>query len=197
MKLSDLDLTKRYSYADYLSWKLEEMVELIEGFIFPMAPAPSLAHQRLSMRLTKTFVNFFDGHQCELFAAPFDVRLPHKAGNSNDLIITVVQPDLCVVCDAKKLDEQGCIGAPDLIVEILSPGNTKKEMKTKMEVYEQSGVREYWLIHPKDSYILIYTLDEHGKYSASRPYVEGENAVSIIFPELEVDLEKLFEGLKA
>jgi Uma2 family endonuclease len=196
MKLSDLDLKKQYSYADYMGWKLEETVELIKGYIFPMAPAPNLSHQRVSMRLTKTFLNYFEGHKCELFSAPFDVRLSKKLGDSDKLITTVVQPDLCVVCDRNKLDEQGCNGAPDLIVEILSPGNTRKEMKDKMNVYEESAVREYWIIHPKENYLIIYTLNEKGKYSASLPFVEGDMVYSSIFPDMKIDLEKLFADLK-
>ena len=117
-------------------------------------------------------------------------------GDSDKLITTVVQPDLCVVCDRNKLDEQGCNGAPDLIVEILSPGNTRKEMKDKMNVYEESAVREYWIIHPKENYLIIYTLNEKGKYSASLPFVEGDMVYSSIFPDMKIDLEKLFADLK-
>ncbi len=196
MKLTDLDLNKQYSYADYMGWKLDETVELIKGYIFPMAPAPNLKHQLISGRITGFFYNFFEGHPCNFFPAPFDVRLPKKSGDGEKLITTVVQPDLCVVCDRNKLDEQGCNGAPDLIVEILSPGNTRKEMKDKMNVYEESAVREYWIIHPKENYLIIYTLNEKGKYSASLPFVEGDLAYSSIFPDMKIDLEKLFADLK-
>lgn len=114
--LSQLDLNGSYSYGDYLKWKFQERVEIIKGKIMAMSPVPNRLHQRISMKLTKAFLDVFDGHQCELYVAPFDVRFP----DSNGKIKTVVQPDLCVICDPNKLDEKGCIGAPDLIVEILS-----------------------------------------------------------------------------
>lgn len=120
--LSQLDPNGSYTYADYLKWKFKEQIELIKGKIMEMSPAPTSLHQRISMKLTLEFAKNFDNHNCRLYAAPFDVRFPDKQGN----IKTVVQPDLCVICDVSKIDLKGCIGAPDLIVEILSPGNTKK-----------------------------------------------------------------------
>ncbi|MCT8845780.1 Uma2 family endonuclease [Glaesserella parasuis] len=186
--LSQLDLNGSYSYGDYLKWKFQERVEIIKGKIMAMSPAPNRLHQRISMKLTKAFLDVFDGHQCELYVAPFDVRFP----DSNGKIKTVVQPDLCVICDPNKLDEKGCIGAPDLIVEILSPGNSKREMKDKYELYQEQGVSEYWIVRPEEQHIQIYVL-ENGRYMGVQPVVEGDVVTSIKFPALSFDTSGLYE----
>ena len=137
--IHQLDYKKKYTYGDYILWQFQERVELLKGYLFPMA-APNVRHQQVSLNLTLVLGNFLEKSHCQLFSAPFDVRLPlppnRVKGNKID---TVVQPDLCVICDTNKLDKQGCIGAPDLIVEILSPGNSKREMKDKFELYQEAG----------------------------------------------------------
>ncbi len=194
MEKFNLDMEKRYSYADYLKWSFDETVEIIKGIIFKMAPAPNRNHQEISGRLYLIFGNYFIENPCNLYSAPFDVRLPRKKGESADeLIITVVQPDLCVICDNEKLDERGCIGAPDLIIEILSPGNSKKEMKDKFNVYEESGVREYWIVFPVEKSVIIYSLNEEAKYIGSRLYTVDDNIKSTIFPELVIELNYIFK----
>ncbi len=181
----------RYSYADYLTWEMDEMVELIKGKIFKRdIAAPALNHQRISMRLSVQLFNFLKGKTCQVFHAPFDVRLPVKSRKNQD-IDTVVQPDICVVCDPDKLDAAGCIGAPDLVVEILSPGNNKRELKNKFEVYEEAGVTEYWVIHPNEQTLLIYSLID-GKYQASRFFVSGDEITSACLPGFSLDLEDVF-----
>ncbi|WP_154856723.1 Uma2 family endonuclease [Cyclobacterium xiamenense] len=182
-----------HSYADYLSWQLDEMVELIRGKVFRQAAAPRLIHQRISGKIFNPICNFLQGKSCEVFSAPFDVRLP-VSSRDPDKIDTVVQPDLCVVCDPEKLDELGCVGAPDLIVEILSPGNNKKEIQLKYEVYETSGVKEYWMVHPDERTLLIYTL-ETGKYRPSRLFTFGDRVRSQVLPGFELDLDDVFGGL--
>ncbi|MDG6427646.1 Uma2 family endonuclease [Glaesserella parasuis] len=186
--LSQLDLNGSYSYGDYLKWKFQERVEIIKGKIMVMSPVPNRLHQRISMKLTKAFLDVFVNHQCELYVAPFDVRFP----DSNGKIKTVVQPDLCVICDPNKLDEKGCIGAPDLIVEILSPGNSKREMKDKYELYQEQGVSEYWIVRPEEQHIQIYVL-ENGRYIGVQPVVEGDVVTSIKFPALSFDTSGLYE----
>lgn len=188
---SDLDLTKSYTYADYLLFNFKERLELIKGKIHAMSPAPNVAHQRAATQLTGIFYNYFQKRTCQVFTAPFDVRLTTQKGEKDKLVTTVIQPDLCVFCDDSKLDEKGGIAAPDLIIEILSPGNTKKEMKIKYDLYESHGVREYWLVHPLDKTILIYSL-ENDRYLARRPYIEDDIAISIIFPELTVIVADIF-----
>ena len=189
--ISQLDLTKTYSYADYLLWRFEERLELIKGKIFKMSPAPSRKHQRILGELHLQMGGFFKKHPCQLFFAPFDVRLPIKEVKPNDKrIYNVVQPDLCVICDNDKLDDRGCIGAPDLVVEILSPGNTKKEMTHKFELYEEAGVKEYWLVEPQDEAVFVYYLNNEGRYIGLQPAVTKVR--SVVFPELEIDLNELW-----
>lgn len=186
--LSQLDLNGSYSYSDYLKWKFKERVEIINGKIMAMSPAPNRLHQRISMRLTLELAKVFNNQQCQMYVAPFDVRFP----DSNGKIKTVVQPDLCVICDPNKLDEKGCIGAPDLIVEILSPGNSKREMKDKYELYQEQGVSEYWIVRPEEQHIQIYVL-ENGRYIGVQPVVEGDVVTSIKFPALSFDTSGLYE----
>jgi Uma2 family endonuclease len=161
-----------------------------------MSPAPNPTHQRVLRELFTVFELFYSNHKCELFFAPIDVRLLNKNKSTNDnKIYTVVQPDLIVVCDEEKIDERGCLGAPDLVVEILSPGNSNKEMNIKYELYEEAGVKEYWMIHPTERQLLIYVL-ENGKFIGKKPIIESENAISYLFPKLKFPLKKLFVGIK-
>lgn len=192
-KLKQLDLSKQYSYADYLKWQFEERVELIRGYIYKMSPAPARKHQAISGHFISQMVKYFDSRPCEWYHAPFDVRLPKKSVNTDQEVFTVVQPDLCVICDTSKLDKRGCMGAPDLIVEILSPGNTKKEMKDKFEVYEEAGVREYWIVQSTDKNVLVYTLNDQGIFIGHRPFIEDEIMHSFIFPDFKVDLKEVFK----
>lgn len=191
--LSDLDLEKTYTYADYLLWKFEERVELIRGRIFKMSPAPSEAHQWISSKISGLFYNFFQekNHDCRFYAAPFDVRLS-KRNAKNEEITTVVQPDFTVLCDASKRDVRGCIGAPDLVVEILSPSNNKKEMQLKFSLYEENGIPEYWIIFPGEEILQQFVLDQESKYRLHKSYTAEDKLRSSVFPELEVGLEKVF-----
>ena len=183
----------RYTYADYLTWQIDGMAELIKGRVFKQAAAPRVSHQRIVGNVFTSLYNHLKGKKCEAFIAPFDVRLPVKSEQFED-IDTVVQPDICVVCDPAKLDELGCVGAPDLVVEILSPGNNRKELKNKYEVYEESGVREYWVIHPNECTLLIYTLVD-GKYEGSRLFTYGDKVESIAVPGFVIDLDEVFSVL--
>lgn len=191
--LSQIDEKKRYTYADYLLWQFKERVELIKGKIFKMSPAPGTVHQKISRELSFRIFGFFNDKNCEAFSAPFDVRLPIM-GNKDKETLTVVQPDLCVVCDLEKLDERGCEGAPDLIVEILSPGNSKKEMREKFEVYEEAGVKEYWLVNPIDKTVLIYVLGEQHSFIGLQPLTEDQNLQSTLFPDLIIKLGDIFKS---
>lgn len=182
-----------YTYADYLSWQMDEMVELIKGKIFRQAAAPRVNHQRVSGIVFTSLFNFLKGKKCEVFAAPFDVRLPVKSKKHED-IDTVVQPDICVICDSNKLDELGCLGAPDLVVEILSPGNNSKELLHKYEVYEESGVREYWVIQPSGHTLLVYTL-VNGKFVPSRLFTHGDVVNSDVIEGFSLDLEEVFRNV--
>lgn len=184
----------RYTYADYLTWDIEEMVELIKGKVFKKAAAaPRRAHQWLTGSLFRDMSLFLKGKNCQAYIAPFDVRLPVKS-KKDDKIFTVVQPDICVVCDLEKLDEKGCVGAPDLVVEVLSPGNKQVELQYKYEVYEESGVKEYWLVDPESQTLLIYRLVQ-GKYQSSRLMTLGDIAKSAVIEGFQLDLTDYFSEM--
>lgn len=188
-ELSQLDLNADYTYADYLTWQLKEKIELIKGKIIAMSPAPTRFHQRIAQNINRTLDKHFYQEPCHVYFAPFDVRLYSQSRE----IETVVQPDLCVICDLEKLDDKGCLGSPDLVVEILSPSNSKKEMSIKFDLYQEAGVREYWIINPDEKSLLIYVLKDN-KYVGERPYVQGENqtAHSVIFDGLSFEVDSLF-----
>ena len=194
-QLSQLDLNQSYSYADYLTWQFNETVELIKGKIMLMSPAPNVTHQRVSMNFSGSLFNFFKRKKCQVFAAPFDVRLYDRKKSilSNEDIHTVVQPDLCVICNPDILDMQGCNGAPDWIIEILSKGNSKREMQIKYELYQESGVQEYWIVYPNDQAINQFVLDESGRYQLKQMYTDDDMATPHLFPELAIDLTEVFE----
>ena len=193
-QLSQLDLTASYSYADYLTWQLEETIELIKGKISLMSPAPNVNHQRLSMSLSSQLFNYFRHQSCQVFAAPFDVRLYERRKSilaSKD-IFTVVQPDICVICDPDKLDEQGCNGAPDWIIEIVSKGSSKKDSQIKHALYAESGVTEYWLVFPYETIIQQFVLNDEGQYQLRCSFAGDDMATSHLFPDLSIALGELF-----
>ena len=170
-KFSQLDLSKTYSYADYLTWKFDEFVELIKGKVMRPMAGPSRRHQQLSNRLEFPIVSFLRGSSCEMYHAPFDVRLTTGGLNGDRQITTVVQPDICVVCDPAKLDDRGCLGAPDWIIEIVSPGNAARDTKTKFDLYEENGVREYWIVYPGLKTLTAYVLQGE-RYQLAGEYFE-------------------------
>ena len=195
--LSQLDPAGHYSYADYLLWQFQERVELFKGKLFPMA-APNRLHQRYSRRISTPIDVHLAGKSCELYVAPFDVRLPDRLRKPrfDGDVYTVLQPDLCVVCDPAKLDDRGCLGAPDLMVEILSPGNTRKErcavaLDNKFRLYEEAGVREYWIVEPQDRFVLVYVLRD-GEYIGLKPFTDEQTLTSTVLPDLLIDLAQVF-----
>jgi Uma2 family endonuclease len=190
--LSDLDLNKQYTYSDYLLWQFSERVELIKGLIKKMSPAPNRIHQTISQNLNFRIFSQFQHQPCAVYTAPFDVRLPIKSAKKDT---TIVQPDLCIICDESKLDEQGCNGAPDLIVEILSPNNSKHDVHTKFDLYEESGVKEYWMVEPVEKMILVYTL-QNEKYIGLKPFTMGGIIESPLFPEMKIEVDAVFVGVQ-
>lgn len=192
--IKQLDLKGSYTYADYLLWQFKERVELIKGKIFRMSPAPNSFHQDISGNLFFELRSYINKGTCKLYAAPFDVRLiNHKESTADNQIITVVQPDLCVICDRTKIDEKGCIGAPDLIIEILSPGNSKKEMDIKYDLYEENGVKEYWIVNPSEMTISIFVL-QNCKYIGIKPLIFDSKLQSPTFPDLKFAIKKIFKS---
>jgi len=187
---NDLDLNGTYTYADYLKWKFEERLELFRGKIFKMSPAPNRYHQEILGNLYFNLAKILKKGSCNLYAAPFDVRLQKLKAN-DEKVTTVVQPDLCVICDKNKLDDKGCNGSPDLIVEILSPGNSKKEMGIKFDLYEENEVKEYWIVDPSEKTVLMYVLKEY-KFIGLKPFIEDDNIKSTLFPDLNFPLAEVF-----
>jgi Uma2 family endonuclease len=191
--IDQLDFTKQYTYADYLTWRFEDRVELIRGWISMMSPAPLVSHQRISIRLSFLIEGYLIDKKCELFAAPFDVRLTNKRKSvPNKSITSVVQPDLSIICDINKLDKKGCIGAPDWIIEILSPGNTRKEMKEKFSLYEENGVKEYWIVYPEYFQIQVFDLI-NDKFVNRGTYVKEDLIPVGVFEEFSIDTDAIFK----
>jgi Uma2 family endonuclease len=180
--------TRKFTYADYKSWELKrgERFELIYGEAYAMA-APNTAHQLIAMTLAGEFYAFLKGKPCKVIPAPFDVRLFYAEDESDD---TVVQPALVVVCDSEKLGPEGCRGAPDMVVEILSPSNTAVEMSLKLGLYLEAGVKEYWLVDPDNKLLYAYRLDG-SRYNAQL-YRQADAAESPTLPGLAISLSALF-----
>jgi len=184
-------LKKIYTYSDYKNWDDDERWELIDGIAYNMSPAPSRRHQQISGELFRQFANFLLGKPCDVYDAPFDVRLPENDEETSD-ILTVVQPDISVICAPEKLDDAGCIGAPDLIVEILSPSTARKDHKEKFCRYERAGVKEYWLVDPLANTVTVFKLGADKRYGRPDVYGDDEKIVVGIFPDLEIELALVF-----
>lgn len=177
-----------HTYAHLRAWPEETRYELIDGVAYAMN-APRRIHQKVLLELAVQVRQALEGSSCDVYIAPFDVRLP-KAGEADDAIDTVVQPDLSVICDRTKLDDLGCRGAPDWVVEIVSPATAGHDHIVKRNVYERSGVREFWLVHPGDRLVTVYRLigGTYGRPEISE--MTGQLAVGIL-PEVVVDWGKV------
>ncbi len=189
--INQLDFDKLYTYDEYYTWQFADRVELIDGKVYHLFPGPNTKHQEVSANLTYNWYGFFRNKKCKVFAAPFDVRFPKKDGSKTN---TVVQPDLCIICDLSKIENRGVNGAPDLIIEILSPNNPNRDKKVKYNLYEREGVKEYWLVHPTEEWLLIYCLNDDGKYVGSKTFTpEDKTVCSVLFPDFKLDLVALFD----
>ena len=194
METLNLDLNKRYTYADYLTWMDDVRRELFDGFIKLMTPAPSIKHQEISFNLTRLFGNYLVHKKCKGFAAPCDVRFPKDRKSHDDKqVYTVLQPDLYIVCDLSKIDPRGCLGAPDMIIEIISPKSPKRDLKDKFDIYQDHGVREYWIVNPNDENVTVFILDDESKFQFVGMYAEDDKIpVNIFNGDLKVDLTEVF-----
>ncbi|GHV78661.1 hypothetical protein AGMMS49944_04520 [Spirochaetia bacterium] len=196
---------EHYTYADFLEWDEDFRAEIIDGEVYEMSP-PLLEHQRISRKLLIKFDTFLEGKSCEVFAAPFGVRLFPTEDRRDD---TVLQPDLIVVCDASTLDERGCNGAPDLVIEILSPSNTTREQPLKFNRYLEAGVREYWVVEPEYRFVQVNILDiepkVRGRYvtsvygisdpkEADPPRYASDVVPVTVLPGLSIDLKTIFRA---
>jgi Uma2 family endonuclease len=187
--LAQLDFKKQYTYQDYYSWQFRDRVELIDGFIHRMVPAPSTIHQRVSGSIMAALFLVAKNSNYKVYPGPFDVRLVSEDG----IIRDTVQPDISVICDPTKLDSRGCVGAPDLVVEILSASSSQRDLRLKYDLYRKHGVKEYWVVHPEEKTMLIYTLDDKQQYQASRLYTRGDIISSKVFKGFTLDLDEVFD----
>ena len=184
---------KRYTYADYLQWPDDTRYELIDGEVFRLAPTPLIEHQEVAGEVYCQLRNQLDGKPCRPYIAPVDVRLP-RADEADAAIDTVVQPDVLVVCDPAKIDRRGVRGAPDWLLEVLSPSTAAHDQIAKLRTYERAGVREYWLVHPGDRTLTVYVL-ETGQYGRPDIY-ELKDATPIgVLPGVAIAWDALIERL--
>lgn len=186
---SQLDLNGTYTYADYLTWHFDETVELIRGRVSVLS-TPNRNHQTVLGNLSYHIAGYLDSRTEQLYFRPFDVRLPVQNKKKPEQIYTVVQPDICVICDSTKLDDDGCLGAPDWVIEITSPRTAKYDFDEKFHLYEQAGVRAYWIVQPKEKAVNVYVL-EGDEFALVDIYESGEIPCRI-FPELIVPHERIF-----
>ncbi|MCF8371855.1 MAG: Uma2 family endonuclease [Bacteroidales bacterium] len=193
--ISTLNFEKTYTYADYLKWKFDEKVELIRGRISKMSPAPRVIHQRIVWHISGILYAKLKNSKCQVFQAPFDVRLHDKIKSTKDKdILTVVQPDISIICDESKLDERGCSGSPDCIIEVASKSTLQKDIRIKYALYEENEVREYWIVFPNEKAVMVFDLDENGKYQP-RQIDEDERYVTMkVLDDFQIDLEEVFKN---
>jgi Uma2 family endonuclease len=180
-----------YTYKDYLSWPEEERWELIDGRPYAMTPAPSTRHQRVIMELGRQIANFLLNKKCNAFPALFDVRFADKF-DDDEMVTTVVQPDIVVICDKTKIDEKGCKGAPDIVIEILSPETGDKDKKEKFALYEKQGVKEYWLVDPFDNTVMVFKLKKN-EYGKPEVYAKNDHITTNILKGLKINLKLVFK----
>lgn len=187
-------LNEYYTYADYLRWDESERAEIIDGILYDMSPAPLPAHQSISSELVRQIGNFLVDKPCSVFHAPFDVRPFEKDSDSAKDINTVVQPDILVICNKNKIDEKGCKGAPDFIIEILSPWNARHDVIVKHDLYQRAGVREYWIVDPKAETVTVFLLDEKGFLKPTEYYSADDTAKITVLNDCPIDLKAVFKA---
>jgi Uma2 family endonuclease len=181
----------KFTYADYVTWDDNERWEIIHGEAFNMTPAPATVHQLTAGEIFGQIWSQLKGKRCKVFSAPFDVRLPIGDQKAEE-VENVVQPDITVICDPGKLDKKGCLGTPDLVIEIVSPSTSRRDKMEKFFLYEQVGVKEYWLVYPDDKLVEVFSLGTDGRYGRPDIYSE-KNAIKLkVLPDLTVDLNPVF-----
>ena len=181
----------RYTFADCLTWDENESIEIINGEAFMMA-TPSRIHQKISGELFRQLANYLEGKKCEVYSAPFGVRLFEQDGDRPEDVDTVVEPDISVVCDRSKLDKHGCKGAPDLIVEILSPSTLRHDRLVKLNLYQRARVREYWIVDPENRSVMVFLPDSNGSFRLREDYGWEDVAKVNVLDGCFIELNKVF-----
>lgn len=182
-----------YTYSDYQRWPDEVRYELIDGDAFLMAPAPLVVHQDMAFEIARQLANALEGAPCRVLIAPVDVRLP-QGDEADEAVDTVVQPDVLLVCDPAKIDRRGVRGAPDWVLEVISPSTALRDQNTKRRLYERAGVREYWLIHPTDRTLTVYQLRD-GCYGLPEMCALQGQTPLVILPEVHIAWDALVARL--
>lgn len=186
------NIDKTFTYSDYASWPDDKRYEVIAGMAYSMAPGANDMHQDASTELVYQFRAYLKDKRCKVYHTPFDVILPEK-DETFDTASNVVQPDVFIVCNKDKITRKGCCGAPDLVVEILSPLSVKRDIKEKRKLYQRFGIKEYWILDPIYRTVQVHKLDKDGKYSFPETYTEEDKIkVGIFNNELEIDLAIIF-----
>jgi len=188
-----IDYNKVYTYADYLKLEIDEMVEIIRGKLFRMSPAPRIKHQSISMNLCTIICNSIKGKACRVFSAPTDIVLP-IANKKRTRSTTVVQPDICVICDPKIIEETAVFGVPDFVIEIIAGKDVKRDTQYKFSVYEEAGVREYWIVFGEMRFVEVYIL-ENRKYQRLNAFSEDDIIPVKTLPGLSISMDDIFEGV--
>lgn len=182
---------ERFTFADILTWSEDERIEIINGEAFMMAP-PSRIHQEVSMELSRQLANFLEGKKCRVYPAPFGVRLFEQDGANPEDVDTVVEPDISVVCDRSKLDDHGCKGAPDMLIEVVSPSSLRHDRLVKLNLYQRAGVREYWIADPVGKSVQVFLLDNDGSLRIHEVYGPADIAKVNVLEGCFIELSKVF-----
>lgn len=181
----------RYNFADSLTWSDSERIELIDGEAYMMA-TPSAVHQEILMELARQLANFLEGKSCKVYPAPFGVRLFERENHKPEDVDTVVEPDISVVCDKNKIDQRGCKGAPDFVIEIISPSTRRHDRFVKLNLYQRAGVREYWIVDPETKSVLVFLRGEDGNLHVREDYGQNDIAKVNSLDGCFIELEKVF-----
>ena len=190
-----MELAKKqdiYTYEDYASWPENERWQILDGVPY-MQATPTSKHQKVSGELFLQIGNYLKGKTCDVYSAPFGVRLPEKNKKKDKDILNVVEPDISVICDKSKIDEKGCLGAPDLVIEILSPSSVKLDKIIKFKKYEKAGVKEYWVVDIENRIVEVYRLQGKSKFGKIDIYSEEDKVKVSIFDDLQIDLAEVFK----
>ena len=180
----------RYTFADYLTWDEADHIELIYGYPYMMS-SPSTEHQLVSGELFAQLHTYLADKKCRVIAAPYAVRLFEEASDRPEDVNTVVEPDLVVICDPSKMDRRGCKGAPDLVIEILSPSSRRHDRIVKLDLYQRAGVREYWVVNPEDRTVQVMLLKDSYLLPVE-DYGREDMAKVNILEDCTIDLSKVF-----
>ena len=182
----------RYTFADVLTWEENERIEIVNGEVVMMAP-PTTAHQIISGEIFRQLANYLEGKNCRAIPAPFAVRLFERDGDTSDDVDTMVEPDISIVCDHSKLDKHGCKGAPDMVIEVLSPSTQRHDRLVKLDLYQRAGVREYWIVSPEEQAVQVFTLS-NDLLLLHEVYDRGSVAKVNVLDGCFIELSKVFTG---